>query len=834
MRPRRIRIAQGELEPLVERTRRTPRPKSGRRTSKLRYTLIAAAFVAVGTLVVAVTNLHLMLDSDEIGGWITTRVSAVLSRPIALGRADLSVWPRPSVRLTDVEVGNLADFDGPTLARVETARLDVAWLPLVVGRVHVRRLLLEGVQLQMAVAADGESNFGDLVPSGSEPPRPLPDAVSLRIHEVSLSDGSLTFFDAHAGRSLVISGVDAEAVLSPTSEGGWRSTLAARSDSLLMRIDGAREHVRRGAGPSAVVLAHGGGDTGGITVDEGHLEFGRDTLAVYGVVSLGPTEPGFDLLLTGESFSAGFLASLFPTHLRPELLPHGEGSMRVMVQLHGGADSPPTLRGSARLRDVGLRLRGEPFVDRVSGLVRLTPDTIAIDSLAGRFAGGPFELSGTIVRGDGGTAFVARAEPDLDVLDDLGLLPAGTTVSGDADLYVSVVGSSTSFDSVEAVGVATFSELRLVHPRLGVALHLPSGDISLVGREVRWSEVTVLLDQDRVLTSGSVSDPFALRPGAGRHPLVELSIAAARLDLSRIIPASDTASTATYAQLALAHLGGRMVDQRAAPEIAAARGMARPQRLPAVGSVDLSLDTLVLRQHIIGGVSARLELQDSVVHVPELSFEAWDGRATASLHLGVGPNRAEPFALTLSVVDARAEQFLAAMSPVGDAVSGTLDLHLDVSGATDVALLPLREGLEGVLDVTIGSGAVGGTGVNLALADFLGDESWTDVVFRDWSLDIDIADHVLDIREARLDGESLEAVVSGPLGLDGSVDLSLGLTIPPERLRGLSLRRTGIGQSVLDRLRAAGGSLELGLRLTGWLQAPTLEPDASHEVAQVR
>jgi hypothetical protein len=39
---------------------------------------------------------------------------------------------------------------------------------------------------------------------------------------------------------------------------------------------------------------------------------------------------------------------------------------------------------------------------------------------------------------------------------------------------------------------------------------------------------------------------------------------------------------------------------------------------------------------------------------------------------------------------------------------------------------------------------------------------------------------------------------------------------------------------VLDRLRAAGGSLDLGLRLTGWLQAPTLEPDASNAVAMRR
>jgi hypothetical protein len=62
----------------------------------------------------------------------------------------------------------------------------------------------------------------------------------------------------------------------------------------------------------------------------------------------------------------------------------------------------------------------------------------------------------------------------------------------------------------------------------------------------------------------------------------------------------------------------------------------------------------------------------------------------------------------------------------------------------------------------------------------------------------------------------------------------MALSIPAERLGDISLRRTGIGQGVLDQLRTAGATLDLGLRLSGWLQAPTLEPDASNALALVR
>ncbi|HUF76979.1 MAG TPA: AsmA family protein [Longimicrobiales bacterium] len=836
MRPRRVRIAQGHLDPLVESTRRPSRPaaRAKRRPSTLRYALIAAGLGGVGLLALAVTNLYLTLDSDEVAEWVTPRASAVLNRPVAFGAAGLSLWPRPSVRVTDVEVGNLADFDGPALARIDAARLDVSWLPLVVGRVHVQRLVLEGVQLHLAIDEHGKSNFGDLVPSSAAPARALPEAVALRIRAISLSDGSLTFFDAEAGRSLGVSGIDAEAVLAPGEEGGWRSTLAARSDSLLVRFSGVGEQVVRGGGPTAVVVAHGGGEPGNVTIDEGHLAFADDTLAVYGALSLGSPEPSFDLLFTGEDFSPRFLTSFFEPDARSELLPHVEGSMRVMVQLQGGADAPPRIRGSVRMRDVGLRLRGEPLVDRLRGIVALTPDTIVFDSLSGRFAGGPFELSGTLARSAGVAAFVARGRPRLEALDRLGLLPEGMALSGDADLYLSVVGSSTSLDSVEVVGAAGLSGLQMVHPRLNVPLYVPSGEISLVGREARWSEVAMLVGHDQVMTSGSVLEPLAFLYRSERRPRVELTLAAARLDLSRALPARDTASEVSYAQLALAHLGGQEVGGQAASAVAAARGMARPARLPVVGTIGLSVDTLLLRRQTLERVTAHVEIEDSALHMPELSFEAWEGRATASLFLGVGPDPAEPFALALSVQEARAEDFLAAMSPLGDAVSGTLDLSLDAQGATDAALLPHGKNLVGVVAATIQDGAVGGTAVNMALADFLGDEAWTNVGFSDWDLDIRIADRMLHIREATLAGETGEVVISGPLGLDGSADLAVGLSIPPDHLHDLSLRRTGIAQSVLERLRAAGGSLDLGLRLSGWLQAPTLEPDASQSVAQAR
>jgi hypothetical protein len=801
----------------------------------LRNAITAGAFVSLGVVGLAVVNLHITLDSEDVRDWVAPRAERALNRPVTLGEAGVSLWPRPSVRARDVRVGNLPGFDGPVLAHIETVRLDIAWLPLVVGRVHVHRLVLHGARLNMAIDEGASSNFGDLVPrSTGTAPKALPAPVTLRIRAVSLSGGTFTYFDAPGGRSMVVSGLEAEAALTRTEEGGWHSTVAARSDSLLVRLAGVGDEILRGPGPSAVLRARGGTGGGTIEIDEGHLAFAEDTLAVYGALSLGGSGPMFDLLLTNENVSAGFLTALFPSEARLDLLPRVEGRLGVIVRLEGGAGEAPSVRGSVRLEEVAVRFRGEPLVDEVSGLLALTPDTITVDALAGRFAGGPFELSGTFPRGAGVAAFVVRGQPDLDAFDRLGLLPDGTTLSGDVKLYLSVVGPTSSLDSVGVVGVAELTGLQLGHARLGVPVYVPSGEVSLVGREAHWSELAVLVGQDRITSSGSILDLFDLWPGAQEAPRVEVSIAAPHLDLGAALPARDTLSDATYAQLALAHLGGRVVGERTATVVAAGRRLARPERLPAIGTVELRLDTLVFRRHLLEGVAARLELGDSALTVPAAAFHAWGGEASGSLRLGIGPGRDEPFALALSVEGVDAEQFLDAMTPLGDAISGTLDLQLEAEGFTDPALLPVGRDLTGQATLTVANGRVEGTGVNMALADFLGTEDWLAVPFDEWIFDIRIQDRVFDIRDGDFSGEMGEVAFGGPLRLDGSVDLSMGLSIPARRLGNVSLRRTGIGQSVLEQLRAGGGSLDLGLRLSGWLQAPTLEPDASNAVALAR
>ncbi len=836
MRSRRIHIGSGERQGPLDADAPADTAGPEPRRPGIRHAVIACALLAVASVGLAVTNLFLTLDPEQIGDWIEPHASAMLNRPVRIGGAAVTLWPRPSVRIHGVSVASPAAYDGPPLALVDEARLDVAWLPLVVGRVHVRRLALDGARLHLAVDAQGNPNFGDLVPrasSGETPPAP----VALRIRRVDVTDGTLTYSDGEGDRSLVVLGGEANVQLArdardPVGGEGWHASVRARSDSLHLRIAGLGAEIVRATGPTATLQVHRA-PTGTLEIDEGHIVIAEDSLAVYGSLALGAREPTFDMIFTNEGLAADFLTAFFPPATRSDLLPRVEGTLDVIVQLQGGAGAPPALRGAVRLADVALRIRGEPMIDRLRGVIAVGPDTLSLEALEGRFAGGPFELSGIVRRSAGAAAFVVRGEPDLDAFDRLGLLPPGTTLSGGAKVYLSVAGPSTALDSLEVVGEAEVSGLQVEHTRLGAPLYVPAGKVSLLGREARWSALPVLVGRDRLVTSGRIEDLFDVMRSSGSAPTVEIIVEGPRLDLDRVLPPSDSSSSVTYPQLALAHLGGRLVDGRTASVVAAQRGLRRPERLWARGSVQLRLDTLTYGPHVLTALSGLVELHDSSLAVPEATFEAWAGDVTASLSLGTGSRPDAPFALRMALAGADAAAFLAATSPVGEAVTGTLDLELEIEGATDASLLPLGRDLSGRVALRLEDGEVGGTGVNLALADFLGAESWTSLPYTSWVMDIRLRERTLEFREAHLSGSEGRVAFTGPIRLDGSSDLSMGVSIPPQRLAGVSLRRTGIAQSVLDRLRAAGGSLDLGLRLGGWLQAPTLEPDASQALALV-
>lgn len=837
MRPRRIKIASVEAdrdEYDVDASPEDPTPRGRLRI----HPLIVLLLVVVGAYALVAVGLNLIVDTDRVRGWVSPRASALLNRPVSTGDARIALLPRPSIHISDLRVDNLENFDGPALASVDRIRLDVRWLPLLTGHVDVHQIHVDGPRIYLGVDPTGTSNFGDLVPSAKATDETLQSPMSLGVVRLAVSGGSISFMDAPAARSLTVSGVDAEVSLAPSAVVGWRAEVVAESDSLLARVAAVTEEIVEIEGPRATLTVRSEGGSSPITLENGIVELSGETLVVNGRLSgLADARPSYALQLLNDSMDAGALTAVLPASVRSRWIPTMDGRVGVALELTG-ARSPgrrPVLRGSLRLADVGVVVSGERMVEGLTGTVAVTPDTILLDSLQGRFADGPFELSGNVDRATRIAVIETWARPNLGRLDRLGILPPGTSASGDAALDLALIGRLDALDSADVAGVVRLDGVQARHARSGVPFYVPAGELTLLDGEVTWTDLPVMIGEDQVVTTGRMRRPGRLgREDGTPAPELYATVSGPRLDLDAVLPAGDSTPAPTYTQIALAHLGERPIEGRPAAEVLGEMGLSRPMAPPFEGSVGVELDTLRFRRYALESVSGRLELSDTLLVVDVSSFELWGSPASGVLRLGLGDGPREPFSVELAANGVPAEELLGALTPAGDAITGALLAEVALSGTMDRALLPVEETLTGRVLLSISDGRVRGTGPNLAVADFLGDQEWADLPFASWTTDLAVVAGQLEVRGSELDSERGHVALRGLIDLDGSHDLSLGLSIPPERLGTVSLRRTGIAQSVLDHLSAAGSPLSVGLRMSGNLRAPQIEPDASIAVAVAR
>jgi hypothetical protein len=840
----------------------TKRSRAGG-TSKRRLrggrALLVVCAVALCGLAAGAVAIHMLVDPDAVGRWIAPRASNALGREVTVGQARLGLLPRPALRLEDVRVGNAEGFTGPALAAVDRVRFDIALPGLLRGRVDLSRVRMEGVRVHMAVDEAGVSNFGDLVPEGglSLPATGAP--VSFSFRDVAFADAGLTYFDAPRERSFAIAGASGAFDVRPDGQGGWTVEGSGASDSLHVRAPRVTEEILRTAGPRFTLLAGGDGTFDWVDVESAVVEQSGETLSIRGrLEGFTSDRPFVDLRIGNPRLAASVITSFMPKAARSRSFPSAEGSLAVALRLRGplgGLDERPQLSGTVGLADVGVRLNGQPLITGVAGTVELDADTVSLDSISGRFADGPFELTGAFIGSRRDVVASVVASPDLGALDRLGIASGAATLAGAAYVELSVAGSLERVDSMAVDGTVRLTGMRFEHPRIGVPIYLPAAALRVERAEVVWEELTFLVGEEPLRSSGRLAGLLPSWLGDAT-PVATTTVRAERLTLGQVIatagaepdgavpggPEPDGAvpggaesggvaptgaePAPTYAQIAFAHLGGREVSGRRAATAAAEAGLRRPRTLPLHGELDVEIGSLLHHGREIRSLVARVALTDSTISVRDGGFELWEGSLRGSLVLGVGERLDEPFALELDGEGVDAATFFSAMTPMGDAVSGELALAVDLTGTTDLMLLPLLETLGGSATLTISDGEIAETGVNLALADFLAAEEWSSVPFTSWISELSVREGMMQVERSELRGPSGRARLSGVVGFGGAVDLAMGLSIPPDRLRAVSLRRTGVAQSVLDHLRTTSSPLDLGIRLSGSLEGPTLEPDA--------
>jgi hypothetical protein len=148
------------------------------------------------------------VEPEDLRQPLQARLGAALERPVALGEMDLAWLPLPALRVRDVRIGDPSGAELPQ-ADVDEVRLRLAVLPLLVGRVVLAALEIDGPTLRLELDASGLPVLPGLDRQGG---RAAPAAFSGEAEPVFAAAGPVfgaagPAARAHAPLALAVSGI---------------------------------------------------------------------------------------------------------------------------------------------------------------------------------------------------------------------------------------------------------------------------------------------------------------------------------------------------------------------------------------------------------------------------------------------------------------------------------------------------------------------------------------------------------------------------------------------------------------------------------------------------
>ena len=793
---------------------------------------VLVALVLAVALVFAV-RFRSLLDPEALADRLEPRISQAINRPVSIEGASLRLWPRPGVNIEGVRVENRGMFSETALATADAVVLEPRLLPLLRRQIVIDRIVIRSPRALLRVAEDGTSNFGDFVPertdAGGGDDIGLP-GLSLDVKRVELVDGRAGFRDAMRSRSLQLDGVNLRTDLDWSGTGSIGTEGTASAEHVILRLPEAPGSSIEMGEASVEWSGRLAGDLDSFELTTGALEAGPFRARLSGQVnSLGSPVRILDLALHAEGLALADLVGQLDSGLRPA------GAVELDLRLRGeaGPEQSPGVSGLVTLRDGSVRTAEDILVASELDVDAQIQQGDAVVTANGRLLDGNLSAAGTVAL-DSLLPFDFRLQADAGLDRVFAAFPpesssrdeAVASIRGHLTVDARVVGRAGDSAEPRIDGTAKFTDLEARFDPLQSPIRANEVPIRLEGETASWQNVRIRLGESEGTTSGQLSDMYGSRETRRAKPIIDSSVHFGHLDLDAVLPGRREEGLG-WGRLALARLGHIRVGGSTADELAATRGQRRPSEFPVIGVLRLTADTLIYSATVIDHVDGTVQLDRQRVEVPRLEFGAYGGRGTAAASLELGSGYVEPFGLQLELRDVRAEEWLTRHTPLGNSLRGTMGLELELAGGLDTLLLPGENSLAGIGEVRIQDGSVEPNPLTEALAAALGAADPSGGTLDSWASRFRVDDGAVHLSDGRFEFERGDVDLGGSVAFDGTLDLALLLRPDPEQVRSLSgALLEDVPESARGFLSQAG-PVELGLRVGGRLDRPTVSVDPS-------
>lgn len=178
-------------------------------------TLLLIVAGLIGVTVLASVALLLFFDPNEYRDDISAAVKDATGRDLTIeGDLSLTIFPWLAIEVGRTELGNAEGFGDEPFMRFDAASLSIRLLPLILSQeTTVGTASLEGLVINLEVAADGRANWDDLTTARDTGPSRVPveipeaeleDAPKVEVGSIVVRNANVSYKDAQAGSAYSI------------------------------------------------------------------------------------------------------------------------------------------------------------------------------------------------------------------------------------------------------------------------------------------------------------------------------------------------------------------------------------------------------------------------------------------------------------------------------------------------------------------------------------------------------------------------------------------------------------------------------------------------------
>src|SRR5262245_20342335 len=158
--------------------------------------------------VVAAIAVSLLFDPNDYKDQITAAVQNATGRQLTLdGDLELAVFPTIRIAVGGATLSNAPGFGDEPMARIGSATLSLALLPLLAKRIEISQARLEGLELNLARNRSEANNWQDLggrgTPEAQAAPADggasAPANLDLGVDDIEIENARIVWNDAAAG-----------------------------------------------------------------------------------------------------------------------------------------------------------------------------------------------------------------------------------------------------------------------------------------------------------------------------------------------------------------------------------------------------------------------------------------------------------------------------------------------------------------------------------------------------------------------------------------------------------------------------------------------------------